>query len=94
MNILMVNLMSGTDVAEVLAGTHDVDGTLDIAGTRYLDMDDTFTATNIGTGLQVGYGNPYVANLIGNYAGQAPVHIQGSPVSTSELKMRDPFPVS
>ena len=73
MNILMVNLMSGTDVAEVLAGTHDVDGTLDIAGTRYLDMDDSFTATNIGTGLQVGYGNPYVANLIGNYAGQAPV---------------------
>ena len=73
MNIIMLNLIAGTDAATVMKATDDLDGKLTIGGTAYFNMNDEKTATNVATGLQVGYGDQNVANAIGNYAGQAPV---------------------
>ena len=73
MNMIMVNLGSGTTVADVIAGTDDLDGKFTKAGATYMDMSDTYTATHVATGGTIGYGNQGVATLIGNYAGQAPV---------------------
>ena len=73
MNIVMVNLVAGTDVATVLKSADDLDGKLVIGENTVLDMTDTYSATHVLTQQQVGYGNAGVAQLIGGYAGQAPV---------------------
>ena len=72
MNMIMVNLASGTDITQALSGTTDIEGKFAIGDKVYLNMNDEYTSPNV-LGGTVGYGDQNVANAIGGYGGQAPV---------------------
>jgi len=73
MNMVMVNIVSGTDIQTVLTFADDLDGKLTVGEKTYLDMNDTVTLPD---GVH-GYGSANVATQFGTQAaaGKEPVII-------------------
>ena len=56
MNMVMVNIVSGTNITDILGFTGDLDGTFTVGDTKYLDMTDTVALDGVH-----GYGSQTVA---------------------------------
>lgn len=56
MNMVMVNIVNGTNITDILGFTGDLDGTFTVGDTKYLDMTDTVALDGVH-----GYGSQTVA---------------------------------
>lgn len=65
MNMIMVNLVAGTNITDILNFTGDLDGKLAIGEKTYLDMDDTVALDGVH-----GYGSETVATQFATQASQ------------------------
>lgn len=72
MNIVMIQLAQGDSVEAMMNGTDDLDGSFTKGGITYMDMSDKFTATHVGTGKPIGYGNQFLAQAVASTGGLAP----------------------
>lgn len=72
MNMVMVNIADGTNINDILNFTGDLDGSMTIGGTKYLDMNDTVALDGVH-----GYGSQTVATqfVTQAMAGKKPIII-------------------